>query len=100
MYEQDNAILTEILLKVKYDITSGILLINVSRFSPHQLAFENVNLPPTMNNQLPVGYSTNPLITEHLIALQSTQESFMKAKSSAKLSNTLKKQNSKYKIAL
>ena len=27
MYEQDNAILTEILLKVKYDITSGILLL-------------------------------------------------------------------------
>ena len=28
MYEQDNAILTEILLKVKYDITSGILLLH------------------------------------------------------------------------
>ena len=45
-----------------------------------------------MNNQLSVGYSSIPLITEHLIALQSAQESFMKAKSSAKLSNTLKKQ--------
>ena len=45
-----------------------------------------------MNNQLPASYSTNLLIMEHLNALHSAQESFMKAESSAKLRNTLRKE--------
>ena len=44
-----------------------------------------------MKDQLSEGYSPNPLIIEHLITLQSTQEIFMKTKSSAKLRNTLNK---------
>ena len=44
-----------------------------------------------MNDQLSEGYTPNPLITEHLIALQSAQEIFMKTESSANLRNTLKK---------
>ena len=83
-------------------IVSGILLLLgllmlkifiVSGFSPHQLMFgKNVNLPSTMNDQLSAGYSTNPLIIEHLKALHSSLESFMKAESSAKLRNALRKQ--------
>ena len=104
--EQHNAILTEILLKVKNDInchwdtTLAWALnvknsfINVSGFSPHQLVFEkNLNLPFTMNDQLSAGYSTNSLIIEHLKALYSAWESFMKVESSAKLRNALRKQN-------
>ena len=45
-----------------------------------------------MNNQLSTGYSTNPLITEHLKALHSTWESFMKVESSNRLRNALRKQ--------
>ena len=44
-----------------------------------------------MNDQLSAGYSTNPLI-EYLKALHFAQESFMKAESSAKLRNELRKQ--------
>ena len=44
-----------------------------------------------MNDQLSAGYSTNPLITEHLKALHSARESFMKAEPSAKLRNALRK---------
>ena len=53
---------------------------------------KNVNLPSAMNDQLSTGYSTNPLIIEHLKALRSAQESFMKAESSAKLRNALREQ--------
>ena len=45
-----------------------------------------------INDQLSTGYYTNPLIIEHLKALQSARESFMKAESSAKLINALRKQ--------
>ena len=103
--ERHKAILTEILLKVKDDINcqwvTGLAwalnaknsFINVSGFSPHQLVFgKNVNLPLAMNDQLSAGYFTNPLIIEHLKALHSARESFMKAESSAKLRNALRKQ--------
>ena len=97
--------MTEILLKVKDDINcqwdtalawalnAKNSSINVSGFSPHQLVFgKNVNLPSSMNDQLSPGYSTNPLIIEHLKALHSATESFMKAESSVKLRNALRKQ--------
>ena len=67
--------------------------INVSVFSPHQLVFgKNVNLTSATNNQLPAGCSTNSLIIKHLKALHSAQESFMKAESSTKPRNALRKQ--------
>ena len=67
--------------------------IYVIGFTPHQLVFgKNVNLPSAMNDQLSAGYSTNPLIIEHLKALHTAQESFMKTESSAKLRNALRKQ--------
>ena len=53
---------------------------------------KNVNLPFTMNNQLSAGYSTNPLLTDHLKTLNSARESFLKVESSAKLRNALRKQ--------
>ena len=92
--------MTEILLKVKDDINcqrdSALAwalnaknsFINVSGFSPHQLVFgKNIKLPSAMNDQLSAGYFTNPLIIEHLKALHSGQESFIKAKLSAKKTN-------------
>ena len=98
--KRHNAILTEILLWVKDNINSQwdtVLFwalnarnyfINVSGFSLHQLVFgKNVNLPSAMNDQLSAGYSTNPLIIEHLKALHSVRESFMKAELATKLRN-------------
>ena len=52
----------------------------------------NVSLPSAMSDQLFAGYSTNPLIIEHLKALHSAWESFMNAESSAKFRNALRKQ--------
>ena len=103
--EWHNASLTKILLKVKDDINCQWVtslawalnaknsFINGSGFSPHQLVFgKNINLPLAMNDQLSAGYFTNPLIIEHLKALHSARESFIKAESSAKLRNALRKQ--------
>ena len=53
---------------------------------------KNVNLTSATNNQLPAGCSTNSLIIKHLKALHSAQESFMKAESSTKPRNALRKQ--------
>ena len=67
--------------------------INVSGFSPHELVFgKNVNLPSAMNDQLSAVYSTNLSIIEHLKALHSAREPFMKVESSTKLRNALRKQ--------
>ena len=103
--ERHNAILTDIILKVKEDINCSWetalawalnaknSFINVSGFSPHQLVFgKNINLPSTLNDTLSAGHSDNPLILEHLKSLHSAREAFMKSESSNKLRIALRKQ--------
>ena len=102
--EWHNAILTELLLKVKEDINcpwetalawavnTRNSFINVSGFSLHQLVFgKNISLPSYLNNQLSAGYLENPLVLEHLNAVYSSRQAFMKIESSNKLRHTLKK---------
>ena len=97
--------MTDIILKIRDDINcqwetalawalnAKNSFINVSGFSPHQLVFgKSVNLPSTMNDNLSAGHSDNPLILEHLQALHSAREEFMKSESSNKLRNKLRKQ--------
>ena len=106
--ERHNAILTEILLKVREDIhcswevalawavNAKNSFINVSGFSPHQLVFgRNVNLPNAINDQLSAGYSEKPLIIKHLNAMYSAREAFMKIESSNKLRTALRRQTRK-----
>ena len=87
-----NAILTELLLKIKEDIhcswdialawavNAKNSFINVSGFSPHQLVFgRNINLPNAINDQLSAGYSENPLVIKHLNAMYSAREALRTA---------------------
>ena len=103
--ERHNAILTDIILKVKQDINCSWetalawalnaknSFINVSGFSPHQLVFgKNIDQPSTLNDTLSDGHSDNPLILEHLKSLHSAREAFMKSASSNKLRIALRKQ--------
>ena len=106
--EWHNATLKELLLKVKEDINcpwetalawtvnAKNSFINVSGFSLHQLVFgKNIYLPSSLNDQLSAEYSENPLVLEHLNALYSLPQAFMKIESSNKLRHTLRKQTRK-----
>ena len=100
--ERHNAILTELLLKIKEDtncrwetaiawaVGAKNAFVNVSGFSPHQLVFgKNINLPSSINDKLPAGYSENSIVIEHLNALHSSRQTFMKIESSNKLRKAL-----------
>ena len=106
--ERHNAILTELLLKIKeyihcswdialaWAVNAKNSFINVSGFSPHQLVFgRNINLPNAINDQLSAGYSENPLVIKHLNAMYSAREAFMKIESSNKLRTALRRQTRK-----
>ena len=111
--ERHNATLKELLLKVKEDINcpwetalawavnAKNSFINVSGFSLHQLVFgKNIYLPSSLNDQLSAEYSENPLVLEHLNALYSLPQAFMKIESSNKLRHTLRKQTRKTRESL
>ena len=105
--ERHNAILTEILLKIKEEsacdlntalswaIMAKNCLHNVSGFSPYQLVYgRNLNLPLVVTDTPPAleGTSISKYVTNHMEALHVPREAFVKVESSEKIRRALRRQ--------
>ena len=105
--ECHNAILAEILLKIKEEsacdlntalswaITAKNCLHNVNGFSPYQLVYgRNPNLPSVLTDTPPAleGTSISKYVTNHMEALHVSREAFVKAESSERIRRALKRQ--------
>ena len=105
--EHHNAILTEILLKIKEDsacdlntalswaIMAKNCLHSVNGFSPYQLVYgRNPNLPSVLTDKPPAleGTSVSKYITNHMEALHVSREAFVEAESSERIRRTLRRQ--------
>ena len=79
-------------IALAWSLSAKNSLANVYGYSPNQLLFgKNPNLPNTLVNDLPALEETtsSKLIAEHLNALHSVRENFIKSESSAKLKHAL-----------
>ena len=103
--ERANAVLTEMLLKVREDtsvsweiaLSWAVLaknsLISVNGFSKHQLVFgNNPNLPSVSNNTIAGNCtdSTSHYVTAHLQALHAARRAFIASESSERLKRALR----------
>ena len=67
-------------------------LTNVQGFSPNQLVFgKNPNMPSILHNKAPANNPnfTSKFVAEHIHALHSARENFLKAEASEKLKRAL-----------
>ena len=103
--ECHNAIITETLLKVKEDskcdwktaldwaLSAKNSLINVNRFSPHQIVFgKNIKIPSIYVDQPSADLPDNEIVIKHLNTLHATRQAFITTESSRKLKLALPKQ--------
>ena len=103
--EGHNAIITEILLKVKEDsncdwetalawaLSAKNSLINVIGFSLHQIVFgKNIKISSVYVNQLSTDLPENEIVIRHLNLLLATRQAFITIDSSRKLKLALRKQ--------
>ena len=107
LLERHNQTLTEMLLKVKHDkqlnwetalswaLMAKNSLQNVHGYSPYQLVFgRNPNLPSTLIDRPPAleGTTTSDVVKNHINALHSAKESFVRAECSERIRRALRKQ--------
>ena len=103
--EHHNAIITEMLLKMKNDcqcdwetalawaFSAKNCLINVNGFSPHQIVFgKKIALPSIFTDQPSADLPENEIVIKHLNTLHATRQAFITAESSRKLKLALRKQ--------
>ena len=103
--EPHNAIITEMLLKVKNDcqcdwetalawaFSAKNCLINVNGFSPHHIVFgKNITLSLIFTDQPSADLPENEIVIKHLNTLHAKRQAFITAESSRKLKLELRKQ--------
>ena len=103
--ERHNAIITEMLLKVKnncqcdwetalaWGCSAKNCLINVNGFSPHQIVFgKNITLPSIFTDQPSADLPENKIVIKHLNTLHATRQTFITPESSRKVKLALRKQ--------
>ena len=106
--ERHNAIITDIILKVRNDtkcewetalawaISAKNYFINVSGFSLHRIVLgKNINLPSIFNDQPSADLPQNEIITEHWSVLHATRQAFIATESSKKLKAALQKEKNR-----
>ena len=106
--ERHNAIITDIILKVRNDtecgwetalawaISAKNYFINVSGFSLHRIVLgKNINLPSIYNDQPSADLPQNEIITEHWSVLHATRQAFIATESSKKLKAALQKEKNR-----
>ena len=106
--ERHNAIITDIILKVRNDtkcdwetvlawaVSAKNYFINVSGFSLHHIVLgRNINLPSIYNDQPLADLPQNEIITEHWSVLHATRQAFIATESSKKLKAALQKEKNR-----
>ena len=106
--ERHNAIITDIILKVRNDtkcdwetvlawaVSAKNDFINVSGFSLHHIVLgRNINLPSIYNDQPLADLPQNEIITEHWSVLHATRQAFIATESSKKLKAALQKEKNR-----
>ena len=104
--ERYNAIITDIILKVKNDTNCGWetalawaisaknCFINVSGFSPHQIVLgRNINLPSIYTDKPSAELPQNETIVEHLSVLHATRKAFVATQFIKEVKNCSSKEN-------